>query len=70
MKDELHTNLGNIIYIYEVLKKYSDVDHILSVKDIIKYVKEEFDEEIEDRTVRRNIRELIEKLDIDIETFK
>lgn len=70
MKDKLHTNLGNIIYIYDVLKKYSDVDHILSVKDIIKYVKEEFDEEIEDRTVRRNIRVLIEKLDIDIETFK
>lgn len=36
MIDKLHTNLGNIIYIYEVLKKYSDVDHILSVKDIIK----------------------------------
>lgn len=70
MKDKLHTNLGNIIYIYEVLKKYSDVDHILSIKDIIKYVKEEFDEAIEDRTVRRNIRVLIEKLDIDIETFK
>lgn len=70
MKDNLHTNLGNIIYIYEVLKKYSDVDHILSVKDIIKYVKEEFDETVEDRTVRRNIRVLIEKLDIDIETFK
>ena len=70
MKDVLHTNLGNIIYIYDVLKKYSDVDHILSVKDIIKYVKKEFDEEIEDRTVRRNIRVLIEKLDIDIETFK
>ena len=46
MKDKLHTNLGNIIYIYEVLKKYSDVEHILSVKDIMKYVKEEFDEEI------------------------
>lgn len=70
MEDKLHTNLGNIIYIYDVLKKYSDVDHILSIKDIIKYVKEEFDEEIEDRTVRRNIRVLIEKLDIDIETFK
>lgn len=70
MKDELHTNLGNIIYIYEVLKKYSDVEHMLSIKDIIKYVKEEFDEEIEDRTIRRNIRVLIEKLDIDIETFK
>ena len=70
MKDKLHTNLGNIIYIYEVLKRHSDVEHILSIKDIIKYVKEEFDEEIEDRTVRRNIRVLIEKLDIDIETFK
>ncbi len=70
MKDKLHTNLGNIIYIYDVLKKYSDVNHILSVKDIIKYVKEEFNEEIEDRTIRRNIRVLIEKLDIDIETFK
>ena len=70
MKDKLHTNLGNIIYIYEVLKRHSDVEHILSIKDIIKYVKEEFDEEIEDRIVRRNIRVLIEKLDIDIETFK
>ncbi|MCI8309346.1 MAG: WYL domain-containing protein [Clostridia bacterium] len=70
MKDKLNTNLGNIIYIYNVLKKYSDEEHILSVKDIIKYVKEEFDEEIEDRIVRRNIRVLIEKLDIDIETFK
>ena len=41
MKDKLNTNLGNIIYIYNVLKKYSDEEHILSVKDIIKYVKEE-----------------------------
>ena len=39
MKDKLNTNLGNIIYIYNVLKKYSDEEHILSVKDIIKYLK-------------------------------
>lgn len=32
MNDKLHTNLGNIIYIYDVLKKYSDVDHIKKIK--------------------------------------
>lgn len=46
------------------------MDHILSVKDIIKYVKEEFDEEIEDRMVRRNIRVLIEKFGMNTEMQK
>lgn len=69
MADVLHSNLGNSIYIYEILKKYSDSEHILSVKDIIKYIKEEYEENIEERTVRRNIRVLIEKLNIDISTF-
>ena len=70
MSEPLHTNLGNIIYIYEILNKYSDVNHILSVKDIIKYVEKEYGESIEDRTVKRNIRVLIEKLNVDISTFK
>lgn len=69
MKDSLHSNLGNIMYIYEVLKKYSDVNHILSVVEIIEYIKKEYDENIEERTVRRNIRVLIEKFNIDISTF-
>ena len=70
MSETLHSNLGNIVYIYEVLKKYSDVNHILSVKDIIKYVEKEYGEKIENRTVRRNIKVLIEKLNIDISIFK
>ncbi|MDR0978542.1 MAG: hypothetical protein LBL91_01135 [Lachnospiraceae bacterium] len=62
MPDILHTNLGNIFYIYEVLKKYSDIDHILSTKQIIELVKQEYGEQIEDRTVRRNLAVLVEKL--------
>lgn len=69
MKDTLHSNLGNIMYIYEVLKKYSDVNHILSISEIIEYIEKDYNETIEARTVRRNIRVLIEKFNIDISTF-
>ena len=65
----VHSNLENIIYIYEVLKKYSDINHILSIKDIVEYIKEDFSETIESRTVRRNINVLIENFDVDISTF-
>lgn len=69
MSDVLHTNLGNIFYIYNILKKYSDINHILSVKEIIEYLKNDYNESIEPRTIRRNIRVLIEKLDVDISTY-
>lgn len=60
---------GNILYILNILKKYSDEDHILTVKDIIEKIDDEYDILLEDRTVRRNINLLIEKFNYDISTW-
>lgn len=37
---EVYTQNGNILYILNVLKKYSDADHMLQINDIKKYIKE------------------------------
>lgn len=66
---EVYTQNGNILYILNVLKKYSDADHMLQINDIKKYIKEIYDVEIDPRTVRRNINLLIEKFDYDIVTW-
>ncbi|MBR1385423.1 MAG: WYL domain-containing protein [Bacilli bacterium] len=66
---ELYEQNGNILYILNVLKKYSNVDHLLKISDIKNYVKELYDVEIDPRTIRRNINLLKEKLDYDIETW-
>ena len=70
MEDKLYLKNGNILYILNVLKKYSDEDHILSAKDITKLVKEEYGVENDDRTIRRNIDLLINKFDYNISTRK
>lgn len=69
MKESSHTNLSNIIYIYEVIKKYTDSEHILSISEIVKLIEEEYGEKIDSRTIRRNIKVLIEKLNIDISPY-
>ncbi len=66
---ELYEQNGNILYILNVLKKYSNEDHLLKISDIKNYVKELYDVEIDPRTIRRNINLLKEKLDYDIETW-
>lgn len=66
---ELYEQNGNILYILNVLKKYSCEDHMLQINDIKDYIKELYDVEIDPRTIRRNINLLKEKFDYDIVTW-
>ena len=70
MESKLHEKNGNILYILNILKKYSDEDHILTAKEITNLVKEEYDVDNDDRTIRRNISLLKEKFNYDISTKK
>ncbi|HVI39943.1 MAG TPA: WYL domain-containing transcriptional regulator [Anaerovoracaceae bacterium] len=54
------TEKTNILCILEILKKYSDSDHILSVYDILEKLKLIYDIKADRRTVYRNIDALIE----------
>ena len=63
---ELYEKNGNILYILNVLKKYSDESHILKVTQIQSKIKELYDVEIDTRTIRRNINLLKYKLEYDI----
>lgn len=65
---ELYEKNGNILYILNVLKKYSDEEHMLSSVQIQRKVKEIYDVNIDTRTIRRNINLLKYKLDYDIST--
>lgn len=65
---ELYEKNGNVLYILNVLKKYSDVDHMLSAVEIQKKVNEIYNVEIDPRTIRRNINLLKYKLEYDIST--
>lgn len=65
---DLYEKNGNILYILNVLKKYSDEEHILKTTEIQRLVKEIYDVDIDTRTIRRNINLLKFKLDYDIST--
>ncbi len=64
----LYKKNGNILYILNVLKKYSNEENMLSATEIQRKVKEIYDVEIDPRTIRRNINLLKYKLDYDIST--
>ena len=66
---ELYEQNGNILYILNVLKKYSDEEHMLQINDIRNYINEIYEVDIDPRTIRRNITLLKEKLDYDIVTW-
>ena len=66
---ELYEKNGTILYILNVLKKYSDEDHMLSTTQIKEKIKEEYDEDVDPRTIRRHINLLKEKLGYDITTY-
>ena len=68
MKMDLYEKNGNILYILNVLKKYSDEEHMLSAADMQRKIKKIYDVEIDTRTIRRNINLLKYKLDYDIST--
>ncbi len=64
MQEKIYTSNGNIMYIYRIMKKYTDVDNPLKVKEIIELIKQEYGEELSSRTVRRNFKVLESKFDI------
>ncbi len=66
---ELYEKNGNILYILNVLKKYSDEDHKLPISELKNKIKEEYNEDIDPRTIRRNINLLKEKFGYDISTY-
>ncbi|MBR1883818.1 MAG: WYL domain-containing protein [Clostridia bacterium] len=66
---ELYEKNGNILYILNVLKEYSDEDHIISISYIKEKIKEKYGEDIDPRTIRRNINLLKEKFEYDISTY-
>lgn len=65
---ELYEKNGNVLYILNILKKYSDAEHLLSVAEIQRKIKEVYKVEIDTRTIRRNINLLKYKMDYDIST--
>lgn len=67
---DLYEKNGNILYIINILKKYSDEDHILTINDIKDYIRNIYEVEIDPRTIRRNINLLKEKFEYDIVTFQ
>lgn len=66
---ELYEKNGNILYILNVLKKYSDEEHKLSISELKEKIKEEYGEDIDPRTIRRNINLLQQKFGYDISTY-
>ena len=65
---ELYEKNGNILYILNVLKKYTDEEHLISIAELQRKIKEIYDVDIDSRTIRRNINLLKEKLNYDIST--
>lgn len=66
---ELYEKNGNILYVLNILKKYSNFEHVLSSNKIRDLIKEEYNVSIDSRTVRRNINLLVEKFNYDIEKY-
>lgn len=70
MDKNYHEKNGNAIYIINILKKYSDAEHKLSIIEIIKFIEDIYDVKNDRRTIERNIKLLKEKLDYDIDISK
>lgn len=66
---DLYEKNGNILYILNVLKKYSDEEHKLSISELKEKIKQEYGEDIDPRTIRRNINLLQQKFGYDISTY-
>lgn len=66
---DLYEKNGNILYILNVLKQYSDEEHKLSISELKEKIKEEYGEDIDPRTIRRNINLLQQKFGYDISTY-
>ena len=49
-----------ILYILEILKRYSDADHRLTQQDIIRYMEKDYGAVCDRKTISRNIGDLME----------
>lgn len=49
-----------IINILDILKRHSDQDHRLSQKDILRYLREEYEMDADRKSIRRNIEDLMD----------
>ena len=70
MDKTFHEKNGNTLYIINILKKYSDVEHKLSIQDIINYIEDIYKVKNDRRTIERNIELLKDKLEYDIDISK
>lgn len=59
---------SNVLYVYKCLATYSDSDHIISMSDIIRKIKLDYGAELDRRTIRSAMDELID-LDIEISEY-
>lgn len=69
MKEKIYAANGNILYIYNILKKYTDVEHPLKVSEIIELIKKEYGEDVSSKTVRRDFKVLETKFGVTIENL-
>ena len=65
----LYEQNGNILYVLNVLKKYSDEQHKMSISEIKSKIKEIYEMELDPRTIRRYINLLQQKFGYDISTY-
>jgi len=65
----LYEKNGSILYILNVLKKYTDEAHKLSITSIKEKIKKEYGEDMDPRTIRRYINLLQQKFGYDISTY-
>lgn len=65
---DLYERNGNILYILNILKKYSDEDHPLKISKLQEYILKDYGQTIDSRTIRRNIALLKEKFSYQIST--
>ena len=69
MKVKVYVTNGNILYIYNVLKKYTDVEHPLKVSEIVELIKREYGEDVSSKTIRRDFKVLETKFGVTIENL-
>lgn len=65
---ELYEKNGTILYVLNILKKYSEEDHMLSAAEIERKIEEIYNVKLDSRTIRRYINLLKYKFEYDIST--
>lgn len=66
---EKYEKNGSVLYILNILKTYSDEEHLLSSNKISELIDEVYRVKLDSRKIRRDINLLIENFGYDIETY-